>query len=668
MSEFRRQIEKAARRQRLFMLGFVIFCCGVLLVVAGGVLMTRATPVQILPPEAAEAADVSATRGLAIYFQGALFSLTRYPKIEARAPGFEPLERVIEPAEEGSEVRLTLRPLPAELNITATNIKEEINWFIDGMPVSSAPSLAAELEAGSYVIRAEHPWYTPLEKRYDLVRGEKLADELTLERVKGLIRLDVTPKDAAVLFNGAPISDLPTEIEVAGGRYEVLIEKEGYAPIEDVIEVSYRESEVTRNYRLQTNPAFLRIDASPAGGRLTLNGKSISAGKKQQLAAGQTYHLRYAKDGYGFQEQEVTLKPGEERAVSFNLALKIGEVHITSAPPATVMIDGKPAGETPLKVRLPAMAHEFVVSRAGYRSVKQTLTVEGDTVRRLDILLQTEQAAMLSAAKPVYSNSLGMEMRLFEPTGFTMGAPRSEKGQRANEFERKVEMSRHFYVSAREVTEAEFSQFQNKRQKGDSYPVTNVSWDEAARFCNWLSEKEGLAPFYRFDARGYRGFDAQSTGYRLLSEAEWEWLARKANRSRQTIFPWGDETVIPKGTGNIADESAKGKARFYVPGYLDGYADVAPVASFARDKIGLYDLFGNVSEWVHDYYSLIPPPAGQVLRDPLGEQTGDNHLYKGASFASGTLSEIRPAYRGSGSAGSDMIGFRVARYLYGEAK
>ena len=75
-----------------------------------------------------------------------------------------------------------------------------------------------------------------------------------------------------------------------------------------------------------------------------------------------------------------------------------------------------------------------------------------------------------------------------------------------------------------------------------------------------------------------------------------------------------------------------------------------------------------MSEWVHDYYSLIPPPAGQVLRDPLGGSSGENHLYKGASWASGTLSEIRPAYRGSASQGSDKIGFRLPRYIYGEAK
>ncbi len=668
MSEFREQIEKAARRQRLFMLGFALFGFGFLLVFAGGFLLTKVTPIQVMPTEAARDADVSVSKGLAVYFQGSLFSFSRYPVVEARAPGFAAAERVIEPAEEGSTVQIALRELPAELRVTVANMEEPINWFINGSPVSTAPSLTAELKAGTYLIRAEHPYFRPEEKEYDLARGDQVEDVLTLERASGVVRLEVTPKDATVIFNGVAVTELPAEIELEAGKYDVSVTKDGYAPIEDVVEVTYQQSEVTRNYRLQMNPAYVSISASPAGGRLTLNGKSISADKRLQLSASQKYYLRYAKDGYGFQEQEITLKPDETRKVSFDLSLKIGEVQITSDPPATVMIDGQPAGETPLTVRLPAKTHEFVISRPGYQTVRKTMALDADAVRRLDVMLQTEEEVKLAAAKSVYSNSLGMEMRLFEPTSVTLGAPRSEKGQRANEFLRDVQLTRHFYVSATEVTEGQFSPFESKQNKGDTYPVTNVSWAEAARFCNWLSEKEGLPPFYRFNGGRYQGFNAQSTGYRLLSEAEWEWLTRKANRSRQTIFPWGDDAVIPKGSGNIADEAAKGKTPFYVPGYTDGYAEVAPVASFAKDKNGLHDLFGNVSEWVHDYYSLIPPPAGQVLRDPLGGSSGENHLYKGASWASGTLSEIRPAYRGSASQGSDKIGFRLARYIYGEAK
>lgn len=668
MSEFKQQIETAARRQRLLLLSFGGFGLGFLLVVAFGFLLMKVTPVKISPAPAATEAVVSVEKGAAIYFQGSLFSLSRYPVISAAAKGYVTAEQEISPSEEGAAVEIILRELPANLTVKVTAPEEVLNWRINGKTYPSASQLEAELDAGHYVVRAEHPYFQPVDREYDLERGESYSDEINLEKAVGTIRLNVTPSDANVIFNGQSVSEVPAEINMEAGQYEIEVTKDGFAPIQDVINLTFQQNEVERHYRLQKKPAYVTVSTTPKGGRLTLNGKSVSAGKELQLSANKKYYLRYEKDGYGSKEEEINLKPDEHLDVTFDMALKIGEIHITSTPPASILIDGKPAGNTPLIVRLPATEHDFTLQRPGYVSVKKVIRLDQNAVRKLDVTLKTERAATIDTAKPVYKNSLGMEMRLFEPTAVQLGAPRHEKGQRANEFLRPVNLTRHFYAATTETTEGQYSQFQAKRKLGDNFPVTNISWEEAARFCNWLSKIEGLPMFYKFDGVKYRGFDAQSTGYRLLSEAEWEWLARKAKRNKQTIFTWGDEAVIPKGAGNIADETANGKAPFFVPGYVDGFANAAPAGSFVKDKAGLYDLFGNVSEWVHDFYTLVPPASGEVLTDPLGVQAGDKHMFKGASWASGTLTEIRPAYRASSGQGTDKIGFRVARYIYGDAK
>ncbi|MZR32363.1 PEGA domain-containing protein [Sneathiella litorea] len=668
MSDFKVQIEKAAQRQRLLLLGFGGFGLVLILLFAVFILLVKATPIKVLPSSAAQEAAVTVSEGAALHFQGSLFSLSRYPVIQATAKGYASVERTIEPSEEGMPVEITMRELPAELVVKVTKPVGLVNWFVNGKAYPPAEIFTAELEAGQYVLRAEHSYYQPFEREFNLTRGESLTDEITLEKAVGRIHLDVTPSDADVTFNGRMVSEIPAEINTEAGQYEVEISKEGYATLRDVILLTFQQNEVKRHYRLQIKPAYVTVSASPKGGRLTLNGKSVAVGKKLQLSAGKKYYLKYEKDGYGSKEEEISLKPEEHRNVAFDMALKIGEVHINSTPMAAVSIDGKLAGNTPLKVRLPAMVHDFTIEKQGYQSFKKTIRLDPDKVQKIDITLKTERAAKLASAKPVYKNSLGMEMRLFAPTDIVLGAPRHEKGQRANEFLRSVNLTRHFYVATTETSEGQYSQFQNKRKQGDSFPVTNISWEEAARFCNWLSKAEGLPLFYKFDGAIYRGFDAQSTGYRLLSEAEWEWLARKAGRNKQTIFPWGDDAVIPKGAGNIADETANGKTQFYVPGYVDGYAAVAPVGSFDKDKAGLHDLFGNASEWVHDFYTLVPPVSGKVLTDPLGDQVGDKHMFKGASWASGTLTEIRPAYRASSGQGTDRIGFRVARYIYGDTK
>tara|TARA_B100000315_G_C14519417_1_gene560792 strand:- start:710 stop:1474 length:765 start_codon:yes stop_codon:yes gene_type:complete len=248
-----------------------------------------------------------------------------------------------------------------------------------------------------------------------------------------------------------------------------------------------------------------------------------------------------------------------------------------------------------------------------------------------------------------------------------MGAPRSEPGQRANEFLRHIELKKPFYAGKFEVTQEQFSKFKKTASLASTpnIPVTSISWLEAISFCNWLSFQENLKPFYVVDNNKLRGFNPTSDGYRLLTEAEWEWLSRKALRSKQTKFSWGDDVTLPPMTGNIADENAKGLVQFYVPNYNDGFPDIASVGSFNPEKSGLFDLVGNVSEWVHDFYSLVPPSVEKVEVDPLGPKRGELHVLKGSNWRSGTLTELRASFREGLADGRDDIGFRVARYLYG---
>ncbi|NOZ42759.1 MAG: formylglycine-generating enzyme family protein, partial [Alphaproteobacteria bacterium] len=183
-----------------------------------------------------------------------------------------------------------------------------------------------------------------------------------------------------------------------------------------------------------------------------------------------------------------------------------------------------------------------------------------------------------------------------------------------------------------------------------------------------LSRKEGLKPVYHFSGNKLVSVDINGDGYRLPTEAEWEWLARKAGRDHETRFPWGNSSIIPKLTGNFADESAKNLVKTYIPDYNDGYKKLAPVGRFNKNASGLYDLAGNVSEWVHDYYRLTPPDPGRIFRNPSGPATGQTHVVKGSSWRSGTVTELRGAYRDTSASGRDDLGFRVVRYLYGKEK
>jgi formylglycine-generating enzyme required for sulfatase activity len=193
------------------------------------------------------------------------------------------------------------------------------------------------------------------------------------------------------------------------------------------------------------------------------------------------------------------------------------------------------------------------------------------------------------------------------------------------------------------------------------HPVVHVSWFDAAFYCNWRSIREGLPPCYVFEEETFR-CNFRAKGYRLPSEAEWEFAAR--SRGKTYRYAWGNG--FPKGA-NLLDETAA--ERFQIPlstdsvwlGYADGYPTTAPVGALGHpNELGLYDMTGNVWEWCWDLYGEYP--TGDVQINPYGPGRGGSVVFRGGSWdASPHLCRNtgrggnRPGFRDSG------IGFRVAR-------
>ena len=197
----------------------------------------------------------------------------------------------------------------------------------------------------------------------------------------------------------------------------------------------------------------------------------------------------------------------------------------------------------------------------------------------------------------------------------------------------------------------------------DDQPVVNVSWNDAALFCNWLSRRNGLPPFYTEADGRVTGWDADAHGYRLPTEAEWAFAARVGPSGDVMTFPWVSAVYPPPDVvGNYADQSASEIVTFVLTNYNDGYPVSAPVGSFAANHNGFFDLSGNVSEWINDWFD-IRPDRGEAVLDPMGPESGDRHVIRGASWARASRSELRLAYRESGTDGNLEIGFRVARYV-----
>ncbi|CAN96380.1 DUF323 hypothetical protein [Sorangium cellulosum So ce56] len=188
------------------------------------------------------------------------------------------------------------------------------------------------------------------------------------------------------------------------------------------------------------------------------------------------------------------------------------------------------------------------------------------------------------------------------------------------------------------------------RIQGDDLPVTDVSWLEALSFCNRLSEAEGLTPAYRIDGAKVR-WNQTASGYRLPTEAEWEYAARGSDRR---AYPWGDDAPSDQlcwnGYGND-----RGYRMRHGPSGVGRYPRGA-------SPFGLLDMAGNVWEWCWDVYDS-PEPPKKIMTNPRGPARGDCRVLRGGSWFSNHPAWVHAANRTWGhiSAHIDNVGFRCAR-------
>ena len=671
MNEFEQRLKVARRRFRIrLIVGGMVFVV-VLAVTFFTIYFPRGVTVQVSPSKASQVANISIIEGLGVVISNKAIFIGE--QVTARVSALNHITATVALIAGQRISNVELQELPVRLVLSTIPANPETRWNINSAPLLVGETFEQELPSGLIEIDIDNPYFEKVTLHVEPGPGETVSRQIELVLLARDIKIKSVPQGASVEINGQLLGKTPLSITgVKGGVHGLKLHLEGYFPLEEQIRVTNESGMIVRDYILKTRPATLQISTSPANGEFTVNGVITDISAPIELLPSRKHILQYRKQGYVPEMQTVELSPGQSTHAAFSLAMQTGQVTVRSDPDAEIIIDGSSLGRTPTTLELQTIEQKLTLKHPGYRAAQVTLTPNANRPLLIERTLQLEIEALLSEAPANLTNSIGIKMKLFKPQNslnsqFTMGAPRNEEGQRANEFLRDAALTRSFYAGVTEVTNGQFGKYRSGPGVNPNLPKTNVSWREAIEFCNWLSDQENLERVYIMATNGgVSGFRANANGYRLLTEAEWEWLARMANRSNKQKFVWGDQLNIPANSGNFADGSGKNSLVKVIPQYNDGFAGPAPVGSFPVDKAGLHDMAGNISEWVHDVYVLKPPAKGQVEINPFGITAGTSHVIKGSNFRTATLTEMRSSFREGLIKGRDDIGFRVARYIYGK--
>ena len=223
-----------------------------------------------------------------------------------------------------------------------------------------------------------------------------------------------------------------------------------------------------------------------------------------------------------------------------------------------------------------------------------------------------------------------------EPGTFTMGSPTGEEGREDDESQHSVTITRAYCMKATEVTRGEWQAVMGSnpawfKMCGPNCPVETVSWDDAVGYANALSRREGLPECYAGST--FAGLGCK--GYRLPTEAEWEYAARAGT----TAATYGNLDSLAWYNEN------------------SGYA-THPVGQKQPNPWGLYDMLGNVTEWTGDWYGDYPG----TVTDPTGPAAGSSRVIRGGSWDSDARG-ARAAFRSYRMPDFRQVnlGFRLSR-------
>ena len=664
---------KTKKLGRKISTGALLACLCIVIAVTFLLYLTMAR--SLIVNSSTPGADISIS-GLSFNIGSNFLLLPGDHDMEISAQGYHSLNQQITITDASTqEIDVVLEPLPGDLIVQSRT--PDMTVSVDGEPLNLfLPGIIKGIKRGQHKLTFSSPRY--FDKTVELEiegLGKQQSLEVSLEPAWGHLLFTSEPTAAMLHVNETEIGQTPVRAEILETGSQVKLSKPGYKTWDQGLRVKAGTDEDYPLVKLFPADGIAIIKTQPSGATVTLDGQFLgSTPLEVEVSPNEDHIVKLFLKGYRKSTESFIVKPEQQIRLDIVLKENTGEVKLSVIPTdSDIYIDGKLVGRGNMMLQLPSMQQTLTVRSNGYQSQTLEILPKPGRQQALSVNLVTEEEAYW-ASRPNNISAFGdIPLTLIRPDKpFMLGAPRRQPGRRANEIERSVVLKRPFYIATKETSNRQYKLWRAEHSSSAiagqtldllDQPAGQVSWEEAAQFCNWLSDRENLPRFYVFENGRVNGIIWSSNGYRLPTEAEWAYAARIRPDQSTAVFAWNNGLYPPEqAAGNYADASASRLVRFVLSGYDDGFSVSAPVGSFPANARGLHDTGGNVAEWVNDFYD-VQSHRGDPIEDPRGPDDGVKHVIRGASWALGSRSELRLTYRDSGKDGRLDVGFRIARYV-----
>ena len=603
-------------------------------------------------------------------------------KIFGQKKGYASLQSDFSVASDKKEQRFdfTLSELPGVASISTSPVQGGA-LQLDGEAKGTIPAEDIELERGEHLLQITTDRYLDLATSITVNGyGETQQFDFALTPGWAEISLNSTQSEVQLRLDGKSVGSLPQMLELFPGEYTLEVTKPEFRTWSTQIVVQANQSISFSNVELLPALAVLNLGSQPSGAAITLNGNYIGETPIQiEVEPKVDLQFAFALAGYQPHVQTVRYAPGDMEALKVELKPQEAVLNLLVEPEdAELWVNGVKIGPAKGSHTVPALPIDLEFRREGYESHTVRAVPRVGFPVNVEVVLKSlagpppGSAESVKAAPDEIAFQTRYRLKKIQPSLFLMGSSRREPGRRSNETLREVNLQRAFYMGVHEVDNALFAlfrtthnsgEFSGQSLKGIKSPVANLRWEEAAAFCNWMSQQAGLpAAYEKLPDGSLVAVSPMNNGFRLPTEAEWEYCARFKDKDTLLRFPWGDVMPPTGKAGNFADASAARILSPVLKDYNDGQAVSATVGSYDPNALKLYDMGGNVSEWCHDWYTI--PNGSKIETDPMGpSEPLKHHVIRGSSWAQGTVGELRLTYRDYGNQPRRDVGFRVARYV-----